>query len=195
MMSSDTGDGRLNTVVAFDLDGVLADTRHAVTEAYRRVGVKMPDDAWGKPMHEWLPSIVGSTWRATILHGKKQQVYGKLVAEGKITALPGVLCARRLSHPLSRAHTGVVTGASAPSAYAVLQAIDCKIPVWGDSCTTNTKIDVLQTIRSLRPERTHVYVDDSAVGEMIADGAGWHFVHYTTQDSDQLTQDVMQWTQ
>lgn len=56
-------------LIAFDLDGVLVDTRQATEEAYKAVGVHMPPNAWGQPWHVWLNDPV--------LHAKKQSIYPK----------------------------------------------------------------------------------------------------------------------
>ena len=58
----------------FDLDGTLVDTRQAVVEAYRAIGVEMPEDAWGKPYREWLPQ---PKWQ---LHEQKAVVYPTTLA-------------------------------------------------------------------------------------------------------------------
>ncbi len=57
----------------FDLDGTLVDTRAAVKEAYRRVGVTMPDDAWGVPWTAWLKS--------KSLHENKAKAYPRCLKE------------------------------------------------------------------------------------------------------------------
>src|SRR5262245_21811883 len=59
---------------AFDLDGVLVDTRRAVVEAYKYVGVDMPDGAWGLPYREWH-----TVHNADELHKKKNTYYYKTV--------------------------------------------------------------------------------------------------------------------
>ena len=61
--------------VVFDVDGVLVDTRELVVQAYRDVGVEMPENAWGLPWHEWLPALVGDDGRAAELHREKTRRY------------------------------------------------------------------------------------------------------------------------
>ena len=57
----------------FDLDGTLVNTRLAVKEAYRQVGIEMPDDAWGKPWTEWLNN--------KFAHDAKAKIYPDVLKE------------------------------------------------------------------------------------------------------------------
>lgn len=56
---------------AYDLDGTLADTRRAVVEAYRAVGVEPPENFFGKPWREWLTD--------SALHDRKNAIYPQYV--------------------------------------------------------------------------------------------------------------------
>lgn len=65
--------------VIFDLDGCLIDSKKAVCEAYKHVGIEMPEDAWGKPWREWLPKESGSFTKAMNDHLGKNLAYRDMI--------------------------------------------------------------------------------------------------------------------
>ena len=136
----------------FDLDGTLVDTHAAVTEAYRRVGVIMPDDAWGMPWTAWLKSKV--------LHERKAKVYPECLKEFA-SKLP-------LFDFAQQHHAPIITGAS-PRAVHAIQNQFGQLNIIKTSCTRQEKITWLiniqdgiidvQTGRNNRGANL-VYVDD-----------------------------------
>jgi phosphoserine phosphatase len=125
----------------FDLDGTLVDTRLAVKEAYRQVGVEMPDGAWGKPWTEWLNN--------------------KQVHKAKAKAYPNTLKAFAQELPLYHyAHQHkcpVITGASREAVRAI-QALFGGLNVIATCATHARKIEIIQTY--IHDERNVAYVDD-----------------------------------
>lgn len=53
---------------AYDLDGVLADTKRAIEVSYNQAGIFPPADFWGKPWKEWL-------WYDPEAHEKKNEFF------------------------------------------------------------------------------------------------------------------------
>jgi FMN phosphatase YigB (HAD superfamily) len=102
--------------VTFDLDGVLADTREAVHEAYAYAGVDMPIGAWGKPAGSWLQD--------PRRHHLKQKIYPDMLAK-YARRLTGADVAEILR--AERVRVGVVTNASMGSALAVLRFLDLEV--------------------------------------------------------------------
>lgn len=92
----------------FDLDGTLVDTRPLVVEAYRRAGVIMPDDAWGKTAEEWLPQCTRFNWRH--VHDRKQQFYAELLADTNFER--NEACRAMIELRYSNVQTFVLTAAS-----------------------------------------------------------------------------------
>lgn len=122
----------------FDLDGVLIDTKLAVKEAYKRVGVNMPEDAWGKPYEEWCSHEE---------HELKKEVYPQFV-DFLATELPMLGVAKDLDL-LPNCNVMILTGASA-SAVELLQSKFCfqklRILCWG--ANTDTKLKCLASLPS-----------------------------------------------
>lgn len=174
------------THVVFDVDGVIVDSHAAVRAAYKLVGVEMPDDAWGKPWHVWLPQLVGSTFEAEDLHGKKNYVYTAMLRDGQVRPLAGA----SVAHRLAPAQRSFLTGASAQAARAALRAAGLPRGRLWSGCTAEDK-----AARLLRLAGRGVYVDDDpAAGKSITAAAGWCFVKFVDNE-DQLMEDVRQWMQ
>jgi len=131
--------------ISFDLDGVLAHTRAAVWKAYQIAGVDMPPAAWGEPMENWLPKIVGK--RAAEIHAKKQEVYKDCLEHAHVLAGYGV--AQRL---LDEGHVVfVTTHASQKSAEDVVQWLGLDVPVFS----------VTEKAKFLRGANADVHIDDN----------------------------------
>lgn len=91
-------------MIVFDLDGTLIDTREAVREAYLAAGVEMPDAAWGKPWHTWLPQLPNLRLSPEEIHKIKNANYKHCLREhGRV--LPCLQYAVQLDAP-------IITGAS-----------------------------------------------------------------------------------
>lgn len=72
-------------MIFYDMDGVLFDTKEAVHEAYKTVGLDA-DDAKGRTWREWLIPKYGEQV-ARQLHRSKNDRYLKLIEEGAVEAL------------------------------------------------------------------------------------------------------------
>lgn len=110
--------------VAFDLDGVLIDSRAAVKAAYLSAGVEQPDDAWGKPAESWLPDL---TDEPGAVHEAKQRAYPRALVN-HARPLAGTEVARRLLK--DRVKVTVVTHASWRSATAALAFLKLDVPLY-----------------------------------------------------------------
>ena len=106
---------RNRTLVTFDLDGVLIDSRRAVEAAYEYVGITLPPDAWGKPATEWLPQVAGGNWCK--VHEHKNAVYRDALRR-HARPLVGASYFARLQ--LLDYDVGIVTAASYAAATAAL---------------------------------------------------------------------------
>lgn len=128
--------------VTFDMDGVIADTREAVREAYRQVGVEMPDEAWGRPAHEWVSERQ---------HLLKQQIYPQVLTAVGVRRLAGAQVISWLQRDGYR--VAVVTNAAYQSATAVLSRAE----VTPDALICGDKTETLNHLTPL------VHVDDQDV--------------------------------
>ncbi len=161
---------------AFDIDGVLGQTKGLVHEAYIRAGVEPPEESWGIEWKLWLPSIVGHD-RAIEIHERKQIEYEKLLFSGDHDVrLPGADLAQSL---VNSGHFVIyVTAASWRSATALLDllALDCA-QLKGAELSPSERTRILLTEKTNIPARSYTYVDDRAEGAKIAADAGWKFAH------------------
>lgn len=147
----------------FDLDGTIVDTHRAVKMAYRKAGIVMPDDAWGKTWREWsCPEDV---------HAEKARIYPNFVREyGRI--LPAA--------ELLRITGGrVLTGASLAAVRAVQDILDLDFPIIATECSAEQKLTHLR-----REKERVMYFDDRkdfglrALGEV----PNLTFAHVAEQD-------------
>lgn len=125
----------------FDMDGTIVDSRRAVRDAYKRAGMELPDDAWGKTAKEWgCPPDV---------HKMKTSLYPTLLLR----------LGRRLHSAdlLETVHGEVLTGASMESVAAVRKFLKHDFPLAGVSCSAKMKIDILKSCAS---SGVVIYVDD-----------------------------------
>lgn len=162
-------------MIAFDVDGVIIDSRELVTSCYAQVGVDIPDDAWGRPWHEWLDD--GE------LHARKTQLYVEAIEDGLATWLDGrdiVAYYLRKGSPVC-----FVTGASFRAFEIIWRmsglrsvAMSASNPVrWQVACTMQDKVD------TLKQWGANVYMDDiEDAGQRIAAAVGCGFVHYVPDD-------------
>ncbi len=164
---------------AFDVDGVLGQTRGLVHEAYVRAGVRPPEESWGIEWKLWLPSIVGSKELAAEIHQQKQVEYEKLLFSGDFDVrLPGADLAQSL---IDAGHeVRFVTAASSKSARDLLAVLglDGDLLV-GSELSPSMRTAILEFLRTDIEARSHTYVDDRAEGAKIAADAGWGFAHAT----------------
>ena len=156
-----------------DIDGVLVNSRHLVKEAYMRVGVSMPDEAWGHPWQMWLPSVVGSLAEARKVHSEKTLTYVDVIRSG--AALENKLPYADVLLALETVFPGdvtYVTGAAHDAAEAVLDSLGLTASaLLASSVSTSERTEILRGIAS-----TGVYIDDRIDGQAPAREAGWKFV-------------------
>lgn len=103
------------------MDGVLFDTKEAVREAYKAVGLNA-DDAQGRTWREWLIPEYGLV-TARQLHRDKNDCYLELIEHGAVEALQPFW---DMVHNIDAARTGmtnigVVTSASEEATRTLLQ--------------------------------------------------------------------------
>ena len=108
-------------MIFYDMDGVLFDTKEAVREAYKAVGLNA-DDAKGRTWREWLIPKYGLV-TACRLHRDKNDRYIELIERGAVKALPPFW---DMVHNIDAARTGmtnigVVTSASEEATRTLLQ--------------------------------------------------------------------------
>lgn len=162
------------SIWCFDIDGVLIDSREIVNRSYKRVGVDMPESAWGHPWNTWLPTIVGSYDAAVDVHDRKTAIYTDMLKEDGIVAryeLPFASIARALERD---AYTDVyyVTGASQRAATTIVDELGLTSKnILGSGVTTADRKIVLKTLGD-----RGVYVDDRIEGQVPAMAAGWGFI-------------------
>lgn len=126
----------------FDLDGTLADTRTIVEQAYKCVGVDMPEDAWGKPAELWLPDVVVGDWQE--VQRLKNVAYRAIIDRNGVQPLAAAYVAKALirTHP-----TYVLTGASPEATLDVLEALKMvHVPVLATRCSLARKFDELNAL-------------------------------------------------
>jgi len=188
-MNSDSSD----RCVIFDLDGVLVDTRDLVCEAYRHVGVTMPDDAWGKAWHEWLPGAIraaglpiGSAGDVQRLRQAKQRSYVTMLSHDgtidRIALAPARLASRLITEDACQVY--VVAGASFVPAVTILRGLNIpETRLIGYSLSAATRTSILRRVaRNRLPSFNVVYVDDLEAGRSVAERADIKFVRYDEQD-------------
>lgn len=156
-----------------DIDGVLVNSRHLVREAYSKVGVNMPDEAWGHPWQMWLPSVTGSLENARKAHSEKTLVYVDVIKNG--AALENKLPYADILLSLEAMFPGdvtYVTGAAKDAAEAVLEALRLTpSALLASSVSTSERAAILKEVAN-----TGVYIDDRIDGQAPAREAGWKFV-------------------
>jgi hypothetical protein len=135
----------------FDMDGTIVDSYLAVRAAYKKAGLALPEDAWGKTAAEWdCPQAV---------HEMKKRLYPTILRSH----------GRRLhaADLLEIVHGHVLTGASIEAVDAVRKFLGFKFDVVGHSCNQDRKINIL---RQLSREHKIIYVDDDlAFGKRALD--------------------------
>lgn len=162
------------SVWAFDIDGVIADTRDAVKESYRIAGVTQPDDVWGISWKLWLPAL---TDEPEAVHTLKQEYYEKILASGGVKRLPGADIAQALK---AAGHTvAFVTSASQRSARGALSAMGLPTAsLMGWELSYVDRVRTLQFLSAVNKDAVYfTYVDDREEGARIAADAGWLFTH------------------
>jgi phosphoglycolate phosphatase-like HAD superfamily hydrolase len=123
----------------FDLDGTLLDTRAAVIEAYRIVGVTPPKDFFGRSWKEWL--------KDERKHREKNEAYRHCL--GLIEELP-------LLEMLRNTNSMILTGASLEAVSLLRKRF---FPTWFGAAHTELtiagKVDILNGL-----DEIGMYFDD-----------------------------------
>jgi phosphoglycolate phosphatase-like HAD superfamily hydrolase len=181
----------IERLVAFDIDGTLADTRGLVKESYRLAGVDMPDHVWGAPWSSWLYARTESRAQAVSIHARKTEIYLKLINDRPPRKLPAVLVAKALIR--DGITVKFLTGASPRAARAILE--QCQLTtdgLIGYSCTSTDKIELLKD----EDPRFGLYVDDDLrAGQVVSRGAKYEFLHANHTDARRMMEDVEKWMQ
>ena len=165
-------------MIVFDLDGVLADTRAIVREAYQRAGVHMPDWAWGQPWEMWLQN--------PFVHARKQELYHGMIRARLVKPLSGLdlLLWARETWPV-----GILTSSSEESAKMLVHSFGlAEDTLLGAGCSADEKREQLQLAQA------KVYVDDIATNAPITDRI-CGFVHYVPGTEDRMMKEIRQWMQ
>lgn len=164
--------------VAFDVDGTLVDTRWHVTEAYRRAGVELPDDAWHRSWEEWLPALVGD--EARMIHSRKNREYRYLLDEKPLRILPAGEIVK--SGALRDTPVFALSAGSEQAIRAALLNADIHVPLLGTALDIAQKNFLLGSIA-----QCGVYVDDFA---FPLTAPGWCTIRYTDQMAEELTEEL-----
>lgn len=140
----------------FDLDGTLIDTKEATYQAYKHVGINMPDEAWGLPWYEWLDSAD--------IHDEKTKIYPEMLKRhAKI--LPTLNSALEVDGFL-------LTSASISSVMTIFRTFNFILPILGTSCNNDLKINRLN---KLKPG---LCIDDNVIfGELLEEHTEFKYVH------------------
>lgn len=165
------------SVWAFDIDGVLVDTRALVFEAYEEAGCPMPPDKFGVLWSKWMPEACGSYEAAVRIHDLKTDIYLDKVAAGQVKCLPGADMARALRQAGHRVFA--VTSASLDAALTSLDAAGLERNLLlGYALNPAGRVRIMEQIRRGRPKgEQHTYVDDRIEGKELAVAAGYGFTH------------------
>jgi hypothetical protein len=140
----------------FDLDGTLFETKELVIESYRRAGILMPEDAWGKSVHEWLPQRVGRQWKT--IHEWKNTHYIKLLRMNPPARSSAASAMIDLA--LSGVECYILTGASTEAAKELLSGFQ---PYHYSLVGTHCDLEAKTTrVKNLGQPGNTVYVDDDA---------------------------------
>ena len=143
----------------FDLDGTIAHTEPLVREAYKRAHAPMPADAWGQ---HW------STWCDAEAHERKTRIYLKLLANHGVDMGPlGELYVKLATE--RKQIVGILTGASAQAAGAVIDALNLPAPQY-----LMTGRTFIQKKEYLRCHEAGIYFeDDPKVAEHLRRETKW----------------------
>jgi beta-phosphoglucomutase-like phosphatase (HAD superfamily) len=150
---------------AFDMDGVLADTKTAVLQAYRLAGVEPPFNFFGLPVTSWMSENDMKDGK----HKLKNQFY-KHECSHLIKPLPLI----RLQQIT---HGAILTGASEEAAKVVLERLDIPRPD-----TLHTGLTVLEKIKTLNLLSVcgHYFDDNLEAALEIKENTKWQ-VHIIQQ--------------
>jgi phosphoglycolate phosphatase-like HAD superfamily hydrolase len=181
-------------LLAFDVDGTIADTRDLSAKAYAEVGVAVPDGAWGVRWQVWLTDLLGGDLeRATDTHARKTAIYASVLRQADLRPL--VLPAGRLAYTHlagGRRPVRYLTAGSSHTATILLARLGILGPL-------ESNLTYRERWRELRrmPGGTP-YVDDNeqTIRTLATDCPHLNLIHYSGQSYEQLTEEVLwkRWT-
>lgn len=147
-------------LLAFDIDGTLFDTQHAVQRAYECAGAPMDKWQWGRPATEWLLDAEGNFLED--VHRAKNYFYAYEVE--KLCPLPAFWLFRRQGGL-------ILTGASQEAAEAILRYWNLNPVILTAGATLKQKISCLQQY----PAGIY-YDDDDDAARHIEEETRWKVV-------------------
>ena len=162
-------------VIAFDLDGCLADTRQLIERAYRTAGAEPPEDFFSLGHHDWIEPD-----RREQVHAAKNAAYLEALAREPVTLLPPWQAAERLRAE-GRA-VALLTGAPE----GTIKVLEKRVPSWPFLIARSAATPQEKTAWLARM-RQGAYVDDQ---QYVTIPDGWRFVHWTGQDAGELYRQV-----
>lgn len=177
-------------LAAFDMDGVIADTKQLVLKAYRHAGVRMRNDQWGLPWQDWLPDAVGGSFAdACETHERKNKIYMTLLRKEGVPLLPPAAVFLKMYYN-SSVELCLLTGASRAAATRILDEIgvDPDAITMGTGMSISAKGALLSTRHRLPSQQWSVYVDDLHRGKSVAAGSRSRFIQYVGQ-TEQVLED------
>lgn len=125
----------------FDMDGTIVDSIRAVKEAYKRAGLVLADEAWGKTSKQWKCPPDIHKMKVALYPTILLRMGRRLHAADLLTAMDG----------------SVLTGASMGAVEAVRGFLDHDFRLAGAECDSDMKIKIL----SAKSDECRVfYVDD-----------------------------------
>lgn len=174
--------------VLFDIDGTLINSRDLNVQAYRRVGVEMPDHAWSLRWQTWLFDLVGSRERAEQIHTAKVNTYVTMLRTVEISKYvlePTYLARELLRRPDIKVR--FLTAGTVTTANIILQRLGLGAPSMAGNLSYEARRLALHS-SVLGSSGDVVYIDDHEenVLRLHDDVPGLTLIHYRGQTSAQL---------
>lgn len=143
---------------AYDLDGVLIDTRQATIEAYAVAGVTPPQDFYCRPWQSWTTPEV---------HARKSAALPQVASPHNIKALPLLDFARR--------HRGIILSMCSDEALAITNPMFrlYEIGTIMNKLSIQDRLEFLEQMPTA-PEDSFIYFDDNAeFCELVSKHTRW----------------------
>lgn len=162
----------MRLLLCSDIDGTIIDSRELVTNAYKQVGVTMPDHAWGSPWRSWLPVIFDNNLDiAAQVHLQKNRIYRDMLHTTDIRqyALPAAQFIREVMIKYGSSCVTYLTACSRRNAQIITDQLRISGVIHAEltyerranllSCTPHGTIyldDNLDTISKLTVDEPHI---------------------------------------
>lgn len=145
---------------AYDLDGVLADTKEFVLACYRSAGTEPPPDFWGKTFNEWSGDKE--------LHRRKNDFLE--VHKHLIKPLPMLSVYK---------NTGgiILTGASPEAARIVCGCVGISRPRGYTRMTVKQKAEYLNKLSPVQCSENIMFEDMEENVKYLRENTNWKIVH------------------